>query len=549
MATGSPQLRAARTIPALILVGILGLAACNPPAPLPQSAPAPAPAEVSYAATGWTARSLEDISAALAAGEVTSEALVQAYLDRIALVDRAGPRLQAVLALNPDALVQARAIDARRAAGEVLSPLAGVPILIKDNVETADPMPTTAGSLALRDNVTGRDSPAVAGLRAAGAVILGKTNLSEWANFRDEDSVSGWSAVGGQTRNPHMLDRSPCGSSSGSGAGVAAGLAAGAVGTETNGSIICPSQVNGIVGFKPTVGLVSQAYIVPISSSQDTAGPMTTSVMGAAMMLSAMAQGNPATDYTQGLVPTALQGRVVGLLRFSVGSNPDVIAAFDQAVKDIEAAGARVVEIDAFTPPANLGAMSRMVLDYEFKATLNAYLADAAPAVTARSLDALIAFNRDNASQELAIFGQTIFEKSAPLGDLTTPEYIAARDGARRATGPEGIDALLAQAGADVLIAPSGPLSSRIDPINGDVWPSWSGAGYLAAIAGYPNLTVPMGDAHGVPLGISFIGTAGTDAQILAYGYAYEQATRRRITPAYLPSAEARPELKAAMER
>jgi amidase len=540
---------ASRSISALCVLVFAALSACTPASKAPAESTSQSTQSVSYEATGLTAQSLEELSRALGAGEITSEAIVQAYLDRIAAVDRAGPRLQAVLAINPDALAQARGIDARRAAGETLGPLAGIPILIKDNIETSDPLPTTAGSLALRDNITGRDAPAIAGLREAGAIVIGKSNLSEWANFRDEDSVSGWSALGGQTRNPHMLDRSPCGSSSGSGAGVAAGLAAGAVGTETNGSIICPSHVNGIVGFKPTVGLLSQGGIVPISSSQDTAGPMTTTVMGTALMLSAMATRPDATDYTANLNPDALKGRVIGVLRFSVGTNPDIQATFERALADLQAAGATLVEIPTFTPGPEFGTLSRQVLDYEFKATINAYLSNAAPAVAVRSLDQLIAFNRENSAQELAVFGQSIFEKAAPLGDFTTPEYIAARDSVQRMAGPEGIDALLAQAGADVLVAPSGPLASRIDPINGDIWPAWAGAGYLAAIAGYPNLTVPMGEVHGIPLGISFIASAGEDANVLAYGYSYEQVSKRRVSPAYLPSAEARTELKTAMER
>ncbi|CAN0571124.1 unnamed protein product, partial [Laminaria digitata] len=253
-------------------------------------------APINYAAEGWTVKSLPELAEALQTGEVSAEALTQAYLDRIELVDRSGPTLQAVLTLNPDALEAARALDAKRDAGEPLGALHGLPILLKDNIETADNMPTTAGALALKDNVTDRDSPLVAGLRAEGAIILGKTNLSQWANFRSNSSMSGWSALGGQVRNPHMLDRNPCGSSSGSGAAAAASLAAGTVGTETNGSIICPSNVNGVVGFKPTVGLVSQDFIIPISSSQDTAGPMTKTVMGAAMMLNAMSTGAAKTD-------------------------------------------------------------------------------------------------------------------------------------------------------------------------------------------------------------------------------------------------------------
>src|SRR5690606_32769447 len=282
---------------------------------------------------------------ALADGEITSLELTRAYLARIAALDRAGPRLQSILALNPDALAEAETSDGRRARDQELGPLDGIPILLKDNIESKDAMATTAGALALEDNVTGRDSPLVAGLRAQGAIILGKTNLSEWANFRSENSMSGWTALGGQVRNPHMLDRNPCGSSSGSGAAAAASLAAGTLGTETNGSIICPSSANGIVGFKPSVGVVSQEHIVPISSSQDTAGPMTKTVMGAAMIMNAIATGGPDVDYTAGLQRDALKGVRVGVLQFAKGSNLAIHNLFLQAQEELKAAGAILVDI------------------------------------------------------------------------------------------------------------------------------------------------------------------------------------------------------------
>jgi len=387
-------------------VSALALAACAPLSESHNSEPETKAAD--YAASGLIAGTLPEIAEALAAGETTSEALVSEYLERIKQVDRAGPTLQAVLTINPNALADARASDARRASGEALGALDGVPILLKDNIESADPLPTTAGSLALKDNVTGRDSPLVAGLRAQGAIILGKTNLSEWANFRSDYSMSGWSALGGQTRNPHMLDRNPCGSSSGSGAGVAASLAAGAVGTETNGSIICPSNVNGIVGFKPTVGLVSQQYIVPISATQDTAGPMTKSVKGAAMMLSAMATGEAKTDYAAALDAQSLKGTRVGVARFAQGNNPATIARFDAALHELEAAGAILVEL---TPPdideRALRDAELLVMSHEFKAGMGAYLSNAAPAVEVRSLDALISFNREHADFEMTLFGRT----------------------------------------------------------------------------------------------------------------------------------------------
>jgi len=501
--------------------------------------------EVSYEATGWTARTLPEISDALIAGELTSADLVQAYLDRIARLDRDGPRLQSILVLNPDAMAQADASDARRAAGQALGPLDGVPILLKDNIETRDPMATTAGSLALKDNVTGRDSPLVTGLRAQGAVILGKTNLSQWANFRSNQSISGWSSVGGQVRNPHMLDRSPCGSSSGTGAAIAAALAAGGVGTETNGSIICPANVTGLVGFKPTVGVIPQDGIVPISPSQDTAGPMTRTVRGAALMMNAMDAGD--TDYTAALSAGALAGVRIGVLRGAQGSNPDILAHLDAALEVMKGQGAELVDIEALDMPDGFWPSSLLVLEYEFKHSLNAYLAATPSSVDVRTLSDVIAFNVANADSELALFGQDLFDESDALGPLTDEAYADALALVQTAARENGIDRLLAEHNVTVLVAPSGPVAPRIDPVNGDVWPDWAGAGWAAAIAGYPHLTVPMGNVHGIPIGVSFMGGARSDAAILAYGYAYEQASALRVSPAYLKSAEDRPEIAAAM--
>ena len=500
-----------------------------------------------YEAQDWVAKTLPDLSEALEAGDISAAKLTQTYLNRIDAVDKDGPRLQSVLSLNPDAMAQAEASDARRARGEAIGPLDGVPVLLKDNIETLDPIATTAGAYALSENVTRRDSPLVAGLREQGAVILGKTNLSQWANFRSNDSVSGWSAIGGQVRNPHMLDRSPCGSSSGSGAAIAASLAAGAVGTETNGSIICPSNVNGIVGFKPTVGLVSQQYIVPISVSQDTAGPMTKTVTGAAMMLSAM--DNQDVDYVARLDSNALQGRRVGVMRFSVGANQDIQNRFDDVLSSLKEAGAILVEIENFDLGVEVyGQKALDVLLYEFKDGLNTYLSESAPSVTARDLESLIEFNLGHAA-EMAIFDQSLFDQAQAKGDLSDPIYITARQDIQAGTGPNGIDRLLSEFDVDMLVSPSGPVASRIDPINGDVWPAWSGAGYLAAVAGYPNITVPMGEVHGIPIGFSIMGSAGQDAEILSYGYAFEQATKLRVEPKYHKSAEDRVELKKAMTR
>ena len=502
-----------------------------------------------YVAKGWVTKTLPELSKALQDREVTSETLVTDYLKRINLIDRSGPRLQSIIALNPDALEQAREIDKRRADGETLPSLAGIPILLKDNIETKDAIATTAGALALKDNLTNRDSPFVAGLREQGAIILGKTNLSQWANFRSNESISGWSAMGGQVRNPHILDRSPCGSSSGSGAAIAASLAAGAVGTETNGSVICPSNVNGIVGFKPSVGLVSQKYIIPISVSQDTAGPMTKTVIGAAMMLNAMATNGANTDFTKGLSKDALRGKTVGVMRFSQGENADILNRFNAALKVLEAQGAILIDITAFSPKLDdFWGQALDVLKYEFKDGLNLYLSEAAKGVKVRTLSDIIDYNNRHPERELALFDQDLLESSNAKGPISDAEYIAARDAVQKATRDDGIDALLSQYGADMLVSPSGPLSSIIDPINGDTWPDWAGAGYLAAIAGYPHITVPMGSVHGIPIGFSIMGGNKRDAEILAYGFAYEQASQMRVDPQYLATAEAHAEIQSAMQ-
>ncbi|MEL6692641.1 MAG: amidase [Pseudomonadota bacterium] len=504
---------------------------------------------ISYEPSELLSKTLPELSEALASGETTAAELVAAYQERIDTVDRSGPTLQSVLALNPNAMEAAAASDQRRASGTALGPLDGIPILLKDNIESLDPIATTAGALALKDNVTGRDSPLVAGLRAEGAIILGKTNLSQWANFRSNDSMSGWSALGGQVRNPHILDRNPCGSSSGSGAAAAASLAAGTVGTETNGSVICPSNVNGIVGFKPTVGLVAQDYIIPISSSQDTAGPMTKSVEGAAMMLNAMATGEAKTDYVSALDANSLSGQRVGVLRFAQGESADIQGSFNAALETLEAQGATLVEIESFSPDAeNFFGNSFDVLQYEFKHTLNEYLASTPDTVTTRSLTELIAFNNDNAEIEQALFDQSIFDLSETKGPITDEAYLTALETVQTASRENGIDKLLADNDVVMLVAPSGPLSPRVDPVNGDNWPAWAGAGYLAAIAGYPHITVPMGSVHGVPIGFSIMGAKDADADVLSWGYAFEQASNLRVEPQYLPNSEARPEIAAAMK-
>jgi amidase len=485
-------------------------------------------------------QSIDQLQAAMRSGSASSVDLTRAFLARIAALDRKGPTLRSVIALNPDALAQARALDAERKAGRVRGPLHGVPVLIKDNIETLDPIATTAGSLALGGNVTGRDAPVVANLRRAGAVILGKTNLSEWANIRSTASMSGWSAVGGLVRNPYALDRTACGSSSGSGAAVAASFAAAAVGTETDGSVVCPSSINGVVGFKPTLGLVSRRRVVPISHSQDTPGPMARSVRDVALLLSAMAgpdPSDPATagtttrDYAAGLSTTALSGKRIGAIR-PAGLSSELSARFDAALAALRAAGATLVEV---TPPKadELGAAELLVLQTELKADLDAYLATLPAAVTTRTLDQVIAFNRDHAAAEMPFFAQETFEAAARTRGLGDPAYRAARATSLRLAGRDGIDAMLRTARADLLVEPTYGAAWLSDPVYGDQYGGPS-ASELPAVAGYPHLTVPMGLARGLPVGLSFIGTRGADAAVLSAGYAYEQRAHARVAPRYL---------------
>jgi len=470
-------------------------------------------------------------------GELHSHAVTSGYLKRISELNRSGPALRAIIATNPKALAQASASDARRARGLSLGPLDGIPILIKDNIETSDPIATTAGSLALMHHVTGQDSPLVAALRKQGAVILGKTNLSQWANFRSSFSVSGWSSIGGQTKNPHVLDRSPCGSSSGSGVAVAAGLATLAIGTETNGSIICPANVNGVVGFKPTLGLISQKGIIPISPSQDTAGPMAKTVFGAALLMDGMVGASG--QFTSHLTSTPrLPNTTVAVMRFSQGSHPAIIERFNTALGLLEEAGATLVEVHSFKlADPSLGANETLVLQTEFKATLNTYLSETPGMTHVRNLKQLIEFNDANAGQELALFGQDIFKAAQQRAGLNNEDYNRALRALKEATGSQGIDRLLAETGADVLVAPSGPIAPPRDSINGDVWPAWVGIGHMAAIAGYPHLSVPMGTVKDVPIGLSFISGKNQDATVLAIGHQWQQLFGGVPEPRYLPSA------------
>ncbi|MBD8639054.1 amidase [Sphingomonas sp. CFBP 13733] len=489
-------------------------------------------------------RSIDQLQASMTARTASSVDLVRAYLARIAAMDRKGPMLRSVIALNPDALAQAKALDAERRAGRVRGPLHGVPVLIKDNVETADAMPTTAGSLALKDNMTRRDAPVVAQLRAAGAVILGKTNLSEWANIRSTRSMSGWSAVGGLVRNPYALDRTACGSSSGSGAAIAASFAAAAIGTETDGSVVCPSSINGLVGLKPTIGLVSRTHVVPISHSQDTPGPMARSVRDVATMFSAMIAADPADaatagagaykrDYAAALSTSALSGLRIGVVRPEMTA--DVAARYEVALGVLKAAGAVLVEVKQ--PKLDgIGEAELLVLQTELKADLDTYLATTPAAVRTRTLDQVIAFNRANEAAEMPFFAQETFEAAAKTKGLDDPAYKAARTKSLRLAGAEGIDAMLKAARATVLVEPTYGPAWLSEPVYGDQYGGPS-ASELPAVAGYPNLTVPMGLVRGLPVGLSFIATRYGDGTVLNAGYAYEQRAKARTAPRYLPSA------------
>ena len=498
--------------------------------------------------------SIAQLGADMAAGKVTAEALVEAYRTRIAAIDWAGPTLRSVITLNPRAADEARALDAERRGGRVRGPLHGVPLLIKDNIETGDGTATTAGSLALKDNVTGRDAPLVRRLKDAGAVVLGKTNLSEWANIRSGHSISGWSAVGGLTRNPYALDRSAGGSSSGTGSAIAASLAAAGVGTETDGSVTCPSAFAALVGLKPTVGLVSRSHVVPISASQDTPGPMARSVADAAILLTAMAGSDPAdpataeadahsSDYLAALDGAGLAGKRLGVLSYCAKLAPSVDAVFAGAVATLTAAGAEVVHFEGYEPPADFGKDERAVLLTELKAGLNAYLATAPNQVTCRTLAEVIAFNAAS-EREFALFGQELFEKAEATAGLADPGYLKARADGLKMAGADGLALLIADHRLDALVAPSYGPAWRVDSALGDH--GWGAASRLPAIAGYPHLTVPMGQVRGLPLGLSFIGLPWTEAALLALGHAFERIAQARRPPAYMASLETHPTFESA---
>lgn len=503
----------------------------------------------------WEEATVADLAQAMATGRTSARGLAEAYLARIAAVDtdavgRTG--LRSVIETNPDALAIAEERDAERRAGRVRGPLHGIPVLLKDNVDTGDRMQTTAGSLALVGAPAPRDAFLVERLREAGAVLLGKTNLSEWANYRSTRSSSGWSARGGQTRNPYALDRTPCGSSSGSGAAIAANLAALAVGTETDGSIVCPASTCGIVGLKPTLGLVSRSGIIPIAHSQDTAGPMTRTVRDAALLLGALAAGGPdprdpatraargrvAADYAAALAPDGLRGARIGVVRGSFGFHDAVDRLVGESLEVLRREGATLVDPVAIPTAGQFDAGENAVLQWEFKADLNAYLAERwreterrAPGTARfpRTLEALIAFNERERDREMPWFGQELFLMAQRRSSLQDPRYRSTLARNRRLAGAEGIDAVLRRHRLDALVAPTGGPAWAIDLVNGDHY----GGGYssASAVAGYPHLTVPAGAVHGLPVGLSFFAGAWSEPTLLRLGYAFEQATRLRRPP------------------
>ncbi len=517
------------------------------------AAPAPETAEAGGAAPPADFElaevSLAELAAGMQAGKWTARSLVEKYMARIAALNQSGPALRCVLEINPDALADAEALDHERRAKGPRGPLHGIPILVKDNVATHDRMTTTAGSLALAGSIPPRDAFVAGRLREAGAILLGKTNLSEWANFRSTHASSGWSGRGGQCRNPYALDRTPSGSSSGSAAAAAASCCAVAVGSETDGSIVSPSSMCSLVGIKPTVGLLSRAGVVPISHSQDTLGPMARSVADAAALLGAMtgvdprdeatlaSRGKAAPDYTRFLDAKGLAGARLGVARAHYfGGNPAADRAIEAAIAELKRLGAVIVD------PADIESVGKyddselLVMLYEFKADLNKYLAELGPGAPVRTLADLIAWNAGHRAQEMPYFGQELFEMAQAKGPLTDAAYQKALAANHRLARAEGIDATLAKHKLDAIVAPTGTPAWLIDLVNGD--PSSLSSSTPGAVAGYPSVTVPAGHVHGLPVGISFIGTAWSEAKLIRYAYAFEQATKHRRPPRFLPTAD-----------
>jgi amidase len=490
---------------------------------------------------------MADLEARMAKGTLTSLVLTRSYLDRISAVDRGAAGLKSVIQTNPEAEAIATSLDAERRAGRTRSPLHGLPILIKDNIETADRMATTAGSLALARHRARKDAFVVERLRLAGAVILGKANLSEWANFRSTKSSSGWSGVLGQCRNPYALDRNPCGSSSGSGAATSANLCVAAVGTETDGSIVCPSSGNGLVGIKPTLGLVSRTGIIPIAHSQDTAGPMARTVSDAATLLTALTGVDPADtatvpssgrgsqDYRAFLDPGGLKGVRIGVGRKFFGKDARVDRVIENAIGALKDAGAVLIEDCELSPGQEYGDSEFEVLLYEFKAGINAFLSTVDPSLGVRTLEDVIRFNEDNRARSMPYFGQEIFLQAAKKGGLDSREYKDALAKNLKASRDDGVDRALAKDRLDAILAPTGGPAWLIDLVNGDSYGGVSSS-QPPAVAGYPAITVPAGFISGLPVGMSLLGPAWSEGLLIKYAYAFEQATRHRAPPTLAPT-------------
>lgn len=484
---------------------------------------------------------------AMAQGAQTARSIAEGYLRRIGELDRSGPQLNSVIELNPDALGIAEALDAERKSRGPRGPMHGIPVLLKDNIDTGDRMQTTAGSLALVGAPAPRDAFLVERLRQSGAVVLGKTNLSEWANFRSTHSTSGWSGRGGQTRCPYVVERNPCGSSSGSGAGIAANLAAAAVGTETDGSVVCPASANGLVGLKPTLGLVSRAGIIPLAHSQDTAGPMARTVRDAAILLNTMtgvdprdpataaSAGHISTDYAAALASSALAGKRLGIVRSYFGFDPGVDQVMEASLAALRGAGAVLVDPVVLPHAGEYDDSEGVVLRYEFKADIATYLATRTGTDVPRTLAALIAYNKQHADTEMPWFGQELFEQSEAKGPLTDRSYVDALKRNRRLSRREGIDAALRAHTLDALVAPTGGPAWMTDLVVGDHFTG--GYSTASAVAGYPHITVPAGFVHGLPVGISFFAGAWAEPTLFGIAYAFEQATMARRPPAFLEHA------------
>jgi amidase len=487
---------------------------------------------------------ITELQEGMKSGRFTAQSLVEKYTARIEVVDKAGPTVNSLIEMNPDAAAIAEALDQERKAKGPRGPLHGVPVLIKDNIDTADRMMTTAGSLALVGSKPPKDSGVAQKLRAAGAVILGKTNLSEWANIRSSHSTSGWSGRGGLTKNPYALDRNPCGSSSGTGAGISANLAAVGIGTETDGSIVCPSSLNGLAGIKPTVGLVSRAGIIPISHSQDGAGPMCRTVRDSAILLGALTgvdADDPATatsagksqiDYAQCCDPNGLKGARIGVARKYFGFNDAVDALMEQSLDVLKKQGATLVD------PADIATLGKfdeselLVFMYELKADLNAYLARLGPSAPVRTLKDIIDFNERNRTKEMPYFGQDLFIKAEAKGPLSEKEYVDAVGKNHQLARVEGIDALMDKNNLDAIVAPTGPPAWLTDLVNGDHVAG--GSSNAAAVAGYPNINVTAGYISGLPVGISFFGRAWSEPTLIKLAYSFEEATKARQAPRFL---------------